>query len=56
MTGHQWRRGDRVCTAGALIGSFIATQLSGKKRDLLRYVHIPTFVGRSEQNEIPLFL
>jgi hypothetical protein len=48
-----WRPGAH---SGALIGSFIATQLSGKKRDLFYDVGIPTFVGQLKQNEIPLFL
>jgi hypothetical protein len=50
-------RPGRHC--GALIGSFIATQLYGKKRDLFHDVGIPTFVGQPTpfwQNEIPFFL
>jgi hypothetical protein len=56
MMGHQWRGGRPDAHCGALIGSFIATQLSGKKRDLFHDVGILTFVGRLKQNEIPLFL
>jgi len=41
---------------GALIGSLIAAQLFGKKRDLFHDVSIPTFVSQLRQNEIPLFL
>jgi hypothetical protein len=52
----RWRPGGHC---GALIGSRIATQLFGKKRDFLHDVGIPTFVGQLtpfRQNEIPFFL
>jgi hypothetical protein len=48
-----WRPGAHC---GALIGSFVATQLYGKKRDLFHDVSIPTFVGQLAQNEMPFFL